>query len=544
MKNIIQKKSFTIQLLMIVVLIFNLIFFSSGCGILSGKVNNKSVPVLSSTQEFGVPKQVAIFYEDDPTQAWNYGKVYAIHMRNLLGHFNTDVNIINVGNYARGILNQYDAAIYIGSIYDYPLNDAFLEDVFADQRPFLWINYNIWKFFKRPEWNAKQHFGFDYFEVQNIRPFTNVLYKGQRLPRLGTDVEFNNVNLEVGSQCSELARIEVQQDGELLQKPYTIRCKNFYYMAQNPLANFFASYLVLADILHDLLGTQVQPSVRALVRFEDLLPGNVNYDVLREEVDTLYQMGVPFAFGVIPENYDPTGVYGQPGLKVDLHKDFLLQNLIKYMISKGGTPVMHGYTHQHDINSAIDYEFWDGKNDKPFPEDSYSWALDRVDKGIAEFKLALRFSPIIWETPHYSASPNTYFAVASRFSVVYGRLPIFNSLEMPNAEKSVDYSQTKYITYTVPYQLFNTFYGFRILPENLGYLQRDGTPELGFPPTPQGKEDLAKMYSVVRDGVVSFMFHHWQPQEDLYDTVKRIQKLGYKFVSVQDLLKDTPPAYR
>jgi hypothetical protein len=108
----------------------------------------------------------------------------------------------------------------------------------------------------------------------------------------------------------------------------------------------------------------------------------------------------------------------------------------------------------------------------------------------------------------------------------------------------VDYTNVKYITITTPYQLFNSFYDFRVLPENLGFLERGGIPELGFPPTPQGKEQLAQMYKVVRDGVVSFIFHHWQPESDLYDTIQRIQKLGFTFVSVQDLLNDVPPVFK
>jgi len=216
--------------------------------------------------------------------------------------------------------------------------------------------------------------------------------------------------------------------------------------------------------------------LRAIVRFEDFTPGNVNYDVLRGEVDTLNKMGIPFAFGVIPVNYDPLGVTGKAGKLIPLHKDFILQDLIRYMVRKGGTPVMHGYTHQHDTNSAMDYKFWNGKEDKPFPEDGYDWALDRIDKGIEEYKTALGYSPVIWETPHYSASPNTYFAVAFRFSVVYERLPVFNSMEIPKAGASIDYNKIKYITNTVPYQLFTSFYGFRVIPENLGYLERGGHP--------------------------------------------------------------------
>jgi uncharacterized protein YdaL len=103
------------------------------------------------------------------------------------------------------------------------------------------------------------------------------------------------------------------------------------------MSNFYASYLVFADLLHDLLDTDVVESHRALVRFEDLTPGNVNYDVIREQVDFLYEKGIPFTFGVIPVYTDPEGVWGEPGKTVYLYEDFMLQDLIKYMIAHGGT---------------------------------------------------------------------------------------------------------------------------------------------------------------------------------------------------------------
>ena len=533
----------TIQTIISLLTALSLIFSASACGSRPSAKDEVANLTLSSTADFPATKKVAVFYEDDPAQEWNYGKVYAITTRNLLGHFSTQVDLINVAEYHSGDLQDYDAGIYLGNIYDYPLKDTFKLDVLNSTNPFLWINYNIWQLYKIPDWNAAGKLGFEYLEVQTIKPFTNILYKGQRLPRLDSDIEFNMVKFEAGSGCSELAHIEVQQNGQSTNEPFTIRCGNFFYMANNPLANFFASYLVLADILHDLLGTDARSSLRALVRLEDLTPGNVNYEILRREVDALHKMGIPFAFGVIPVNYDPLGVTGKAGLRVPLHKDFLLQELIEYMIMKGGTPVMHGFTHQHSANSAIDYEFWDGENNQPFAEDGYDWALDRIDQGREEFEKAMGFIPQIWETPHYAATPNTYFALASRFGVVYERLSIFDSLEIPLPGKSANYTGVRNFTYTTPYQLFTSFYGFRVLPENLGYLERDGIPELGFPPTPQGKADLARMYTVVRDGVVSFMFHHWQPEEDLYETIRLLQEVGYVFVSAGDLLQELPPAY-
>jgi uncharacterized protein YdaL len=532
------------RFLLSILVSFSFLLILGGCAGIAGQDSQQSVLAPSSAAEFPKAKTVVVYYEDDPTQDWNYGITYAIMMRNLLGHFSTVVTLANVKEYVSGDLNRYDSVIYIGSLYDYPLSDAFSSDALNASKPFMWINYNIWKLFDKPDWNAEAKLGFKYLNVDRITPFNKIIYKGQDLPRLDSDVEYNIVSIDVGSKCSVGAHIELQQKEQSVKAPYSIRCGDFFYMAQNPFANFFASYLVVADTLHDFLGTNVQPSMRALVRLEDITPGNVNYEMLRREVDTLNKMGIPFAFGIIPVNYDPLGVTGKAGKLIPLHKDFLLQDLIRYMISKGGTPVMHGYTHQHDTNSAMDFEFWNGKEDKPFPEDSFDWALDRIDKGIEEYKTALGFSPVIWETPHYSASPNTYFAVAERFRVAYERLPTFNSLEIPKAGSSIDYSKTKYISITAPYQLFDTFYGFRLIPENLGYLEKGGIPELGFPPTPQGKADLAQMVTVVRDGLVSFMFHHWQPEADLYDTIQRIQKMGYTFVSVNDLLKETPPAYQ
>jgi len=525
-------------------LVLSTIVYSTACSGPSPASDQAANLTLSSPADFPPSRSVVVYYEDDPAQAWNYGKIYAITTRNLLGHFSTTVELVDVASYQAGDLGQYDAGIYIGNLYDYPLPDAFQQDVLTNNQPFLWINYNIWQLFTNTAWDASGKLGFDYLEVQQLKPFTNILYKGKTLPRLDSDIEFNLVKIEAGSRCNELAFIETQSGSQTSSQPFAIQCGNFYYMANNPLANFFASYLVLADILHDLLGTQTNPSLRALVRLEDLTPGNVNHELLRQEVDTLYAMGIPFSFGVIPVNYDPLGVTGQAGLEVPLHKDFLLQGMIEYMLEKGGTPVVHGFTHQHTTNSAIDYEFWDGENNRPFAEDGYDWALGRIDQGRAEFEKAMGFVPLMWETPHYSASPNTYFAVAARFGVVYERLSLFNSLEIPQPGLSVDYSDVISFTYTTPYQLFTSFYGFRVLPENLGYLEQGGIPELGFPPTPQGKADLAQMYSVVRDGVVSFMFHHWQPQEDLYQTIRLIQELGYTFVSPADLLQDLPPAYQ
>ncbi|NMB62577.1 MAG: DUF2334 domain-containing protein [Chloroflexi bacterium] len=496
---------------------------------------------LSVTADASNTKKVVVFYDDDPADQWNYGKLYAIMVRNLLGHFRTEVTLTDVGEYQAGLLADYEAGFYIGNIYDYPLSDAFLQDVINSQNPFLWMNSNIWQLFKNEEWGAQQKLGFQFIESDIINPAINILYKGTELPRLESDVYFNLVSIETGSRCEELATLQISGSQD---QPYAIRCNSFFYITHNPMANFYASYLVFADLLHDLLDTAVVESHRALVRFEDLTPGNVNYDVIREQIDFLYKKGIPFTFGVIPVYTDPEGVWGEAGKTVYLYEDFTLQELINYMIEHGGTPIMHGYTHQHDSITGVDYEFWNGKTDKPFVEDDYDWALERIDAGIAQYEKALGYVPVIWETPHYSASPNTYFALAERFDVVYERIMVFNDSNIPAAGNGIDYTNIPYVAQTFPYQIFQSFYGLRILPENLGYLEEGGSDEFGVPPTPAGKMQLAKMYSVVRDGTVSFMFHHWQPSQNFYDTINGLEEAGYTFIGVEQLLQEAPPLYK
>jgi uncharacterized protein YdaL len=456
-------------------------------------------------------------------------------VRNLLGHFNTDVSIVDVADYQEGMLTEYAAGIYIGNIYDYPLSDDFLQDVVKSDKPLLWMNSNIWQLFKNEEWGAIEKLGFEYVEAEIINPDVKIIYKEKELPRLESDVYFNLVNIDAGSQCEELATLQITGAKD---QPYAIRCGNFFFITHNPMANFYTSYLVFADLLHDLLDTNVAESHRALVRFEDLMPGNTNYDLVKEQVNFLSEKNIPFAFDVIPVNTDPEGVWGEPGKTVYLYEDFMLQDLIAYMVKHGGTPVLHGYTHQHDSITGVDYEFWDGENDIPFPEDSYSWADERIKAGIAQFEKAMGYAPLIWETPHYSASPNTYFALANSFNVIYERVQVFNDLNVVSEDSSIDYTKIPYITQTFPYQIFKSNYGLRILPENLGYLEEGGAPEFGVPPTPAGKLALADMYSVVRDGVVSLMFHHWQPAQDLYDTINGLENMGYTFISVTDLLQE------
>jgi len=165
-------------------------------------------PTLSDSKEFGEAKDVAIFYEDDPTQDWNYGKLYAIMVRNLLGHFNTNVSFINVDDYHRKELDDFDAAIYISTIDDYPLNDYFLGNVYSAKKPFMWINWNISQFFEREDWPAEEHFGFDFKGVELVGSYSSYIYKDKKLPSTEEDSSFylNKIDVGAKSEIHDLIR--------------------------------------------------------------------------------------------------------------------------------------------------------------------------------------------------------------------------------------------------------------------------------------------------------------------------------------------------
>src|SRR5206468_3637757 len=114
---------------------------------------------------------------------------------------------------------------------------------------------------------------------------------------------------------------------------------------------------------------------------------------------------------------------------------------LRYAGSKGGSIVMHGYTHQYNsmpnIYTAVsgdDFEFWNAVAGKPVAEDSETWTLSRLDSGLSEFR-GSGFSAYAWEPPHYQASPLAYQTFLKRFSYTYQRVVYYNTTN-PNLDPS------------------------------------------------------------------------------------------------------------
>jgi uncharacterized protein YdaL/spore coat protein CotH len=486
------------------------------------------------------PKKVVVYYGQDESDIWSHGALYAMVVNNLLGHFATDVTIAEVKNYRTNDLDNYDAAVYIGSSYELSPPRAFLEDVYdRESFPVFWMGYHIDSFIQENSgFDADNRFGFRFTADLEGEVYNHVYYNGSEILRNSEDVYFTGIEIVDDQKCELTAYM--QNDSQI--RPYLVHCGEFWYMVTVPFSYMAPDVSIFADALHDFLKTDVKPIHRALVRIEDVSIGTANKDLLRSLADTFYDLGVPFSVGVIPLFKDPNGVWFEPGTEMSIgdSEDFL--DMLRYLQSKGGTLIVHGYTHQSEGISGEDFEFWDENTDTPVADDSYAWAADRAKKAKQIFIDALGYEPEIWETPHYQASYVDYFAFSTVFSTVYERIRVFDELRIPTSE-SGEIVPGYYDVMPSPFVMYRTYYGLRAVPENLGYIDVDQLDELGVPENSEGKKYYAQQIYNVRDGVASFFFHAWQPVDELVASIENIREVGFEFVSVTDLLKEGPPAY-
>lgn len=471
------------------------------------------------------------------------GELYAISAANLAGHFGS-VETKPVVDYEPGDVARHTATIYLGSTYDEPLPEAFLDDVLASTRPVIWAYSNIWQLVERAE---------DFVEAYGFRPWTydtesrisSVTYKGRRLTRLVTEPEGGIMRYDAldGRRVTVLAEA-VREDETTF--PWAVRSGTLTYIGEIPFTFTSESdrTLVFSDLLFDALAPGTTERHRALVRLEDIAP-NTSPALLREFADFLYARGVPFAFGVSPVFNDPLGDSTEDGAptRYSLSEREKVVDAIRYMQRKGGVLIGHGYTHQWSNRrnpytgmTGDDYEFYRVTENPdhsleyvgPLPEDSYDWAAGRMAAMNREFVAAGLEAPRIFEFPHYTASVQAYRAAADSFEARWDRGIYFSGVLRGS---SVDHS--RYIGQFFPY-VVRDVYGHTVLPENLG-----NPAQSWFGYDPRTEIEIvrdARKNLVIRDGFASFFYHPFLGTEGLGRIIDGIKALGYEFVSPESLL--------
>ncbi len=490
----------------------------------------------------GAPKALILY---DTSNSWGYlGELYATMAANLVGHFGT-YSAEPVSKYTSGQMSQYTAAIYIGSTWDEPLPNSFLDDVLNGTTPVLWLNRNIWELTSRATaatFQSKYGWMWSQMDQSDV---TTIEYKGTSILRDASNpkgiMDYSSVD---ATKVTVLAQA-VRPDGTKF--PWALRSGNLTYVGENPLSYITTNdrYLIFSDLLFDLLAPSTPTQHRAMIRLEDVGPDSNAAD-LRAAADYLSSAGVPFSFGVYSEYRDPNGV-NNGGKDTTIHlkdaKDVV--SAINYMISKGGTMIMHGYTHQYsnvanpyNAVSGDDFEFFrahvDAQNyvrlDGPVAEDSFSWAQGRMQAATKEFQNARLPVPTIYEFPHYTASAVDYQAAASMFTTRYDRTLYFSGL-LSGGPVATD--TTHMVGQFFPYAVKDV-YGTKVLPEDLGNYEPDWSNN-NPPRSPQDMIDNARRDLVVRDGFASFFFHPYYDINKLKETVEGIKALGYTFVSPTSL---------
>ena len=506
--------------------------------------------------EPSTPRPSGALILHDSAGDWGWlGAMHARSLANLLGHFSLSCTTMPIEKYSAGQIERYKTVFYVGVVFDNPLPAAFLQDVMRTSRTVCWFRYNLWQIawdgrnYYAPGFEAR--FGFRFLGLG--RPgYTRVSYRGQWFTKYAGDPEVGLTEVLDQSVCSVPAFAYPSEDASGSPVPYVVQGGNLWYVADVPISYVTEEdrYVAFADTLHDILGIQHPQSHRALMRIEDVNP-TTSPEALRDIADYLFSERVPFLVSVVPVYVDPSGYYnsGLPKRRF-LSQEPELVEALRYMQSKGGQILLHGYTHQYNSSSnpytgvtGEDFEFYRATLNQnqgvafggPVSEDSYRWVRSRVYEAQWELHQA-GLSEVGWETPHYAASAGDYRFFGQRFRLTVQRALYFATAaagEIPwnGVERQDPGNPTYFSSQFFPYVIERDAYGQKILPENLGLVDLVGWN--GYRKwLPADIIRAAAANLAVRDGWASSYFHPFLDVEYLRQVVQGVKALGYTYVSV------------
>lgn len=500
-----------------------------------------SVGLTTSTQGYTIASiKPALILYDSKDVFISKASIASIFLANLLGHFQQKYVIQPVELYTESQIDQYNPIFYLGMIYDNPLPYAFLKDVYNTPHTVVWFGYNLWQLNNFSPIFAEV-FGFIYEQVDRAK-YTEIHYKNRIFEKDSSELELGKVKVIYPHLTQVFATAQQKEGFKSPSIPYVIQGRNLWYFADIPFTfiNENNRYLVFADLLYDILKINFPPKKRALIRLEDVNPTS-DLALLRTIADYLYEEHVPFGVAVIPYYVDSLGYYnhGEPQyIKMTERPEFIAT--LKYLVSKGGSLIIHGYTHQYNqMNnpyfgiSGSDYEFYQIQLDPtlqhiiyqgPIAEDSLDWVQSRVAAAEQLFDEA-HLESRIWETPHYHASllDNQFFS--RHFKAQIGRITYYDNEDEAYQEEQF-----------FPYVIHKDVYGSKVIPENLGCV----VPNSWFNfPSRSVSEILisAEKNLAMRDAWASVCYHPFLGLSYLNELISGLKQLGYEFTEVSEHLE-------
>lgn len=523
-------------------------------------IYNKGLPFL--TKRLSLDKKALILYDGENIR--NLGPLYSVLLANLLGHFELSYEIKPVEYYEQNDIDKFKAVFYFGCAPNLGLPEAFLNDIADTKKTVCWFKYNLDQLQEIKDFDFASKYGFSFFgvvswsDLDKDKPsnfFDTFLYKDHSLKRdkvQGVEYQMGVTQLNDDSVAKVLSTA-INTDTQV-KVPYIINAENFWYVADIPFEyyNLRGRYLILCDILHDILNSKHVTKHRALIRLEDVNPSTVPEE-LAVATKLLEKEKIPFSISLIPFFKDPTGgYYGYP-VEMDFSESPRLLQILKRAQHNRAPIIMHGVTHQLDSAkdpkltvTAVGYEFWDSEKNCPLENDSVKFVEERINHGRKELlKNGLR--PVAFETPHYIASALDYRVFAKEFDTTFQKVTyhLYDAANIDITPEKLKELGKFHIQQVFPYIINRDFYGQRVIPAStLSYITYDDAQDID---VLIEKMELileeAKALQVVRDGYASFYIHPFvikamdnngiDGEEVLKVLIRGIKDLGYEFIDIK-----------
>ncbi|UHA74407.1 polysaccharide deacetylase family protein [Paenibacillus sp. 481] len=450
-----------------------------------------TVPTLSALPEVQVQAPSSVENENENArEATNKPVVHVVHwsddeavraalIDNLLGHFNVNSTVKSWSEtqvrQQVGVDADMEAADYVIVLDngDAEMRQALKKRLERANVPVLWIGAGN---FNDTVWGL------------------NYSYRGKSVQEPASPI--GKLNVAASTQ------VYAQASDGITTYPLVVRDGNVWQVASQQL--YGAVGRIVADVLHDFLGQPHTEQHEGFIRIEDVHP-LVDPTALRQIADEMASRDLPFLVAVIPSYVDP-----KTQAQVELQDKPQLVAALRYMVERGGSLVMHGYTH-HFGHTGNGSEFWDVERDAPIANDE-PYTIDKLERGIAAMT-ANGVPPLAFEPPQYSMSQHGYSLSARYFSTLAAPLQL------------TDYTYSA--MHDVPYELQRTRYGLRVLPETLGYVAD----------TPEGEVGAIvanfNQLQLVRDGFAGVSFHPFLPLERLQELLDRIEQQPIRLIDLK-----------
>ena len=560
--SVVRKNNIRAQFLLTVLIILVAVFI-----IRDAKVS----PFKTKARRDHFRDKALILYDEHAK--YDGGSIYATVLSNLLGHFKVACVIKPASAYRQGDMDDCVIVFYIGFIKNAYIPDALFKDIFRTGITTVWFQHNLNQLQGSFGPGFLKEYGFGYARTvshgENTKKnppdfFDRFYYKDKVLDRSeitgrSRDIaDISMVIVEEGDPSVAKIRSTVENPDTGEKTPYIIQSGNIWFVADIPFSflNLRDEYLIVSDMLHEMLKADHPGRLSALVRIEDV-SANTSPDEVKALADFFKGEKVPFSIGVIPFFRDPAAVTGDRAIEKSLSDSPEMLAVLKGAQARGASIIMHGTTHQRDYFgdpslrvTSVGYEFWDSEKAAPVKDDSIAAVKARIELGKSEF-LKCGLNVVAFEAPHYTASASDYRVFAKEFDFTMQNVTYFlyDASGIPAHRAKVKGPVTEMVNQAFPYVIYRDAYGQFVIPgATVDNFEYEEARDAGLV---EAKLDRivkqADAMTVVRDGCASFYIHPYlitgmkQHNIDGLAVLKKMidafRNMGYEFTDIQELEK-------